>query len=154
MVNWPRIAADSLEERIDLEGFRLPGTDDRDSDLWRVWQANGLDEESQLAHLDALIYGRSYICVGTNEDDESTPLVTIESPLEMTAEISPRTREVTAALRLYKDKDDENRTVERATLYLPDVTVWAVRRAADGRAAWTEEDRDEHGLGAFRSFRS
>jgi hypothetical protein len=70
MVNWPRIAADSLEERIDLEGFRLPGTDDRDSDLWRVWQANGLDEESQLAHLDALIYGRSYICVGTNEDDE------------------------------------------------------------------------------------
>jgi len=147
MVNWPRVVADSLEERIDLEGFRLPGTDDRDDDLWRVWQANGLDEESQLAHLDALVYGRAYVCVGTNEEDSDTPLVTIESPLEMTAEVSPRTRKVTAALRLYKDKENSGASVDRATLYLPDVTIWASKRWTGPTRGWTEDDRDEHGLG-------
>ncbi|WP_348239933.1 phage portal protein, partial [Salmonella enterica] len=125
MVNWPRITADSLEERIDLEGFRLPGQDERDPELWRVWQANNLDEESQLAHLDALIYGRSYICIGANEDDPNTPVVTVESPLEMTHEIDPKTRKVKAALRFYKDKTEDGYVVDRATLYLPNVTIWA-----------------------------
>jgi Phage portal protein, SPP1 Gp6-like len=147
IVNWPRIVADSLEERIDLEGFRLPGQYRRDPELWRICQANNIDEESQLAHLDAIVYKRSYICVGTNEDDPSTPLVTIESPLEMTAEISPRTRKVTAALRLYKDRDDENKVVEKAVLYLPDVTVWAERGFTGVARGWVEIDRDEHGLG-------
>lgn len=146
-VNWPRVVADSLEERIDLEGFRLPGNYKRDAELWRIWQANNLDEESQLAHLDALVYGRSYICVGTNEDDDKTPLITVESPMEMTAEISPRTRKVTAALRYYKDKDDDNYVVDKAVLYLPDVTIWAEKRWVGTTRGWAETDRDEHGLG-------
>jgi hypothetical protein len=65
----------------------------------------------------------------------------------MTAEVSPRTRKVTAALRLYRDKDDENRTVERATLYLKTSPSGPSAAPPTGRAAWTEEDRDEHGLG-------
>lgn len=147
MVNWPRIAVDSLEERIDFEGFRLPGKHERDEELWRIWQANNLDEESQLAHLDALVYGRSYICVGTNEDDPNTPLVTVESPLEMTAEISPRTRKVTAALRLWKDKDDEGYVVDKAVLYLPDSTVWLEKRYTGTQRGWVAVVRDEHELG-------
>ncbi|WP_394620939.1 phage portal protein [Lentzea sp. JNUCC 0626] len=147
MVNWPRIVADSLEERIDAEGFRLPGKHERDENLWHVWQANNLDEESQLGHLDAIVFGRSYICIGTNEDDENTPLVTVESPLEMTAEISPRTRKVTAALRLYRDKDDDGRVVDKATLYLPKVTIWAERRWTGPSRGWVEVERDEHNLG-------
>lgn len=150
MVNWPRVVADSLEERVDLEGFRLSDTEERDDDLWRIWQANNLDEESQLAHLDALIYGRSYICVGANDEDPDTPIVTIESPMEMTAEVSPRTRKVTAALRLYRDHDDEGRILDRATLYLPEVTVWVTRRWSGPTRGWVEDEenpRDEHGLG-------
>lgn len=146
MVNWPRITADSLEERVDLEGFRLPGKHERDKELWKVWQANGLDEESQLAHLDALIYGRSYICVGSG-DDEDTPLVTVESPLEMTHEIDPRTRKATVALRLYRDKDEDGYVVDRATLYFPDETVWAEKRWSGTERGWVETDRDEHELG-------
>ncbi|MBP2323365.1 hypothetical protein JOF56_003750 [Kibdelosporangium banguiense] len=146
-VNWPRITADSLEERIDLEGFRLPGKHERDKNLWHVWQANNLDEESQLAHLDAIIYGRSYICVGSNEDDESTPLITVESPLEMTAEVSPKTRRVTVALRLYRDKDENGHVVDKATLYMPKVTVWAEKRWTGSERGWVEVDRDEHLLG-------
>ena len=147
-VNWPRIVADSLEERIDLEGFRLPGESKRDPKLWRVWQANNLDEESQLAHLDAIIYGRSYICVGSNEDDAATPIVTVESPMEMTAEVSRRTRKVTAALRYYREKDDAGLIVDHAVLYLPDQTIWAEKRWTGSTARdWTVVDRDQHELG-------
>ncbi|WP_158633182.1 phage portal protein [Amycolatopsis sp. WAC 04182] len=146
-VNWPRITADSLEERIDLEGFRMPGKHERDADLWRIWQANNLDEESQLAHLDAIVYGRSYICIGSREDDPETPLITVESPLEMTAEISPKTREVTAALRLYRDKDEDGRVVDKATLYFPNVTIWAEKRWSGESRGWTEVSRDNHDLG-------
>jgi hypothetical protein len=99
VVNWPRIAADAIEERLDLTGFRLATSPEDDADLWRIWQANDLDEEAQLAHLDALVFGRSYATVGTNEADAGAPLIAVESPLEMIAERDPRTREVTSAAR-------------------------------------------------------
>jgi hypothetical protein len=142
VVNWPRLAVDALEERLDLEGFRLDGAESDDVELWRIWQANDLDEESQLAHLDALIYGRSFICVGAGEDDD-TPLVTVESPREMIAAFDPRTRAVSAALRLYGDTD-ENPEPQLATLYLPDRTRW-LAKGSDGR--WVEYDGDDHNLG-------
>lgn len=142
VVNWPRMAADGVEERLDIEGFRFPGVDEADDELWRIWQDNNLDEESQLAHLDALIYGRSYVCVGANEDDDATPLVTVESPFELVHESDSRTRRVSAALRLY---DVVNGQVQRGTLYLPDATVWLAWDS--GRGWWVEADRDDHELG-------
>lgn len=144
IVNWPRLSVDSLEERLDLEGFRLSGQDADDVELWRIWQANDLDEESQLGHLDAFIYGRSFICVGAG-DDEDTPLVTIESPREMIAAIDPRTRHVSAALRLYGSTDD-NPEPQLATLYFPTRTVWLERRPGLN-PRWVEWDRDDHNLG-------
>jgi hypothetical protein len=141
LVNWPRVTVDAVEERLDVEGFRYPGADEADADLWRIWQASDLDEESELAHTDALVYGVSYVCVGTNERDPETPLVSIESPLEMTHAIDPRTREVSSALRAYGP--DENGQPQFATLYLPEQTSWLERQ--DGE--WVEYDRDEHRLG-------
>lgn len=143
IANWPRIAVGSLEERIDLEGFRLPGNAAADAELWRIWQANDLDEESQLAHLDALVFGRSFICVGAG-DDPNTPLITVESPLEMAAEWDPRSRRLSAAARFYVDTSSGDE-IRRATLYLPDKTEWLVW---DGQ--WVtdpDEDPDEHVLG-------
>ena len=142
IVNWPRLGVDSVEERLDVEGFRYPDTDEADRELWRVWQANDLDEESQLAHLDALIVGRSFAAIGTNERDSDTPLVTVESPREVVAERDPRTRQLTNVLRLY-DTPDGGGAPQKATLYLPAATVWLERK--QGR--WDEVDRDKHGLG-------
>lgn len=143
VIAWPQLVVDAVEERLDVEGFRLPDEDTEDLDLWRVWQANGLDEMSQLAHVDALVMRRSYVCVGTNEDDADTPLITVESPLEVYADIDPRTRRVRAALRRVDEEDSVVRIGEQyATLYLPDRTIWY---RWDGR--WREEGRDEHGLG-------
>lgn len=144
-VNWPRITVDSIEQRCDVEGFRLPGADSADDELWAIWQANDLDEESQQAHLDALVFGRSYVCVGSRTPDDPTPgvpLVTVESAFEMTHEWDPRTRAVSAALR--RTGRTASGVPESATLYLPDQTVWLER----SRSGWVELDRDVHGIGA------
>jgi hypothetical protein len=146
IVNWPRLVVDATTERLTVEGFRYPGTDDTDDELWRVFQANNLDEESALGHLDAAIFGRSYVCVGTNEKDRQTPIVTVESPQEMYASIDPRTRRVTAAIRrTFSTEPDPGVTPiqDLATLYLPNVTVW--QQLQNG--TWIETDRDEHKLG-------
>lgn len=141
VVNWPRVAVDAVEERLDIEGFRFPGADGADDDLWAVWQANAMDEQSQLGHVDALALRRAYVAVGTNEADRSTPLITVESPREMVAEIDPRTRKVRAALKVYDVQDGRP---SKATLYQPDATVWLEHR----EGAWGEVDRDTHALGA------
>lgn len=143
IIAWPQLVVDSVEERLDVEGFRLPDEDAGDTDLWRVWQANDMDEQSQLAHVDALVMKRSYVTVGTNEDDANTPLVTAESPLEMFADIDPRNRKMRAALRRVAQEDTYAHINDRsATLYLPDRTVWYT-----WSGGWQEADRDEHKLG-------
>jgi hypothetical protein len=153
MVNWPRVTVDAIEERLDLEGFRLATADRADDEMERIWQANDLDEEAQLAHLDALVFGRSYATVGSNEADSQTPLIAVESPLEMLCERDPRTREVTAAARftggvstLATATASGSSQAVSATLYLPDVTIWLAGSAQGNR--WEEVDRDEHMLGA------
>ncbi len=144
IIAWPQLVVDAIEERLDVEGFRLPDEEGEDKDLWRVWQSNDMDEQSQLGRVDALVMKRSYLSVGTNEDDEDTPLMSAESPLEMFADIDPRTRRERAALRRVVDDGTYAREPERAaTLYLPDSTVWY----GYGKDGWAEEDRDNHGLG-------
>lgn len=138
---WPQLVVDSVDERLDGEGFRLPAADEDDDDLWRVWQANDLDVGSQQAHVDALVMRRAYVSVGSNEDDPDTPLITPESPLEVFADIDPRTRKIRAALKRVAESDAGSSTglTVYSTLYLPDVTVWY-----EGNQ---EVDRDEHNLG-------
>ena len=158
-LGWPMLAVDPLEERLDPLGFRYPEPDDPDPDvapeelasqasdanLMRVWQDNDLDEEAQMGRLDALVMRRSYLTVGTNEDDADTPLVTVESPLELYADIDPRTRQPRAALRRWAENQDNlvRLPEEFATLYLPNATIWYDR----GPQGWRETGRDDHGVG-------
>lgn len=144
IIGWPQLVVDAVEERLDVEGFRLPDEENEDEGLWKVWQANDMDEQSQLASVDSLVMKRAYITVGTDEDDADTPILAAESPLEMYADVDPRTRKLRAALRRVIDDGSYAREPERsATLYLPNETVWYGRK--DG--AWAEEDRDRHNLG-------
>lgn len=144
VVNWPRLVVDSLEERLDLEGFRLADSGDTDARLWSWWQLNNLDEESSLAHLEALVCGRSFVTIGPNSDDPATPVITPESARSMVADIDPRTRAVRAALRLYGGDPAGGGGPESATLYLPERTVFYERR----NSRWREVDVIEHRLGA------
>lgn len=142
IVAWPRTQVKSIGERCNVEGFRLPGEPEADRGLSEVWQASDLDDESQMGHTDSLVFGRSYACVGTGED-QALPLITVESPLEMVHEWSPRTRQTSAAARFYVD-DTSGVLEQRATLYTPEATVWLIL----DRGQWVEsDDRDEHRLG-------
>lgn len=138
-VAWPRITVDALEERLDVQGFRYASSSDGDDELWQIWQTNNLDEESQLAHLDALIYGCSYACVGVNDD--GSPLITVESPAHLSVLWDPRWRAITSALRVYGG--DEYGRNKQATLYLPRETVYL---SEDG-SGWVVSERDPHNLG-------
>jgi SPP1 Gp6-like portal protein len=160
-LGWPSLAVEPLEERLDVLGFRYPEDDEPDpdaapedlvssigdADLQRVWQDNDLDEESQMGHLDALVMKRAYVTVGTNDaGNTDSPLVTVESPLEMFALVDPRTRQVRAALRRWAEQYDfaTQQQMRYATLYLPNQTVWFDQ----GPQGWRETSRDTHNFGA------
>lgn len=146
VINWPRLIIDSLEERLDVEGFRYAEDESAAEDLWQVWQANGLDEASQQAHVDALVMRRSFLIVGSNEQDPATPIVTVESPLQVRADWDPRTRRVRAAVKRWHETDLLTGAVrdQYATLYRPDATHFFEQVGASG---WKETHRDEHQLG-------
>ena len=139
-LGWPATTVDSIEERLDVQGFRMPGQP-ADKSLWDVWQYNNMDERQTFAHTDALALARSYVCVGTNDVDREFPLISVESPTEMIATRDPRTHRVTAALRMYDLVDGQT---NRATFYLPNRTYWLIRD--NGR--WINEfEPDVHNLG-------
>lgn len=139
IVNWNLIVVDSIHERISVKGFRRPGMESGDDELWRIWRANGLPTQSRLGFLDALVYGRSYYCIGANENDPNTPLITVESPREVITARDYRTNKVKSALRMYDVVDGK---ATAATLYLPNETIWL---EVDG-STFKEVDRDQHGM--------
>lgn len=137
VVGWPGTTVDVLEERLDLEDWLSPGAD---LGLSEVFRENDLDVLSSLAHLDALIYGVAFVVVGSGAAGEPDPLVTVESPLSMTAEFDPRSRRIVSAVSRVADKDGN--TVQ-ATVYRADETV----RVERDRGVWVVVDRDRHRLG-------
>ncbi|MFJ2067107.1 phage portal protein [Streptomyces albidoflavus] len=136
VIGWPRIGVEALEQRLDLEAFRWADGSDS-TDLAEIAEANDLYDEASLAHLDALTYGREYVTVGSGDGD-MPPLITYESPLDMTLFWDARLRIATAALR--ESVEDGERI---ATLYLPDQTIHAV----EVQGGWEVYDRDVHRLG-------
>jgi hypothetical protein len=152
VVGWPKIGIDALDERLCIEGFRYPGATEVDDDLAEIWQSNNMDSEHTLINLDALIYGRSYIVVGLDEDGQA--VMTGESPLNLTALWDARMRAVTAALQIYLDTDftSDMYGQEVAALYLPGHTIHMARNATSGgaplgaRGQWEIFDRDNHGF--------
>jgi hypothetical protein len=147
VIGWPRVGVESLEERLDLEAFRWADGADS-SELTEIAEANDLFDESSLAHLDALTYGRGYLAVGSGDcgGEDCPPLISVESPLDMTLMWDARLRMPVAALREcqadgYVESDPEDRMV---VLYLPDQTVRAIPSPSGG---WVVVDRDMHDLG-------
>lgn len=147
VIGWPRIGVEALEQRLDLEAFRWADGSDA-SDLTEIAEANDLLDESSLAHLDALTYGREYLAVGSGDcgSDDCPPLISVESPLDMTLMWDARIRMGTAALRECQAEDmvESGGDERMLVLYLPDQTVLAVPTASGG---WEVVDRDQHGLG-------
>jgi hypothetical protein len=110
VVNWPRLVVDSLEQRLDVEGFRSASRPGASEQLWQLWQNNDLDEQSAQAHVDALVFGRSFIMVWAGDDPRS-PRISVESPLQVITETDPATGRVVGALKRWQDLDNHGRAV-------------------------------------------
>lgn len=113
-VNWARKIVDSVSQRTYIEGFGL-GDGEADEDLWRLFQANDLDEWSQMAHVDALVHGRSFMSVWGNDEDPETPRIVVESAHQIAVAYSPSDRTLRSALKRWTEG-----STQFATLYLPD----------------------------------
>lgn len=139
--NFCALVVDAVEERLDVEGFRIGAVDpDRrgrrnaleaaDADAWRIWQDNQLDAWSQIAHTEALVKRVTYVLVSPFEAEriaERSPRITIEDPSETIVEYSPGTRSRMVGMKRWLDEEAETWF---ATLYYPDrIEKWR----ADGR---------------------
>ncbi|TVL89746.1 phage portal protein [Streptomyces sp. SAJ15] len=147
VIGWPRIGVEALEQRLDLEAFRWADGGDA-GDLAEIAEANDLFDESSLAHLDALTYGRGYLVAGSGDcgSPDCPPLISVESPLDMTLLWDARVRMAVAALReCQQDGLVESGVEDRMiVLYLPGQTVQAMPSPSGG---WEVIDRDIHNLG-------
>lgn len=127
--NWVAVTADAPVERLTVNGMLASGATEADKDLWRVWQLNGLDADSQLGFLGAVNSARSFVLVWGNPDDEETPEVTFEDASQCVVAYAPGSRR--RRLAALKRWDDGSRAF--ATLYLPD-QVWKFERPVLGRS--------------------
>lgn len=98
VVGWPGTVVDVLEERIDHNGWVVPGTT-RDYGINELVTINQLDVEFSKGHLDALIYGIAFGVVGRGtEPDDPEVLITIEPATRMTGHWNRRRRALDFAL--------------------------------------------------------
>jgi hypothetical protein len=112
--NWCQVVVDASVERLKVQGFRFGADQDYvgDQDAWAIWQANQLDTDSGLAHLEAGKSGLAYLIV----DAGDPPRITVESPCEVFVATAPGDRrQRVAALKRWVDYDGKM----HATVYLP-----------------------------------
>jgi hypothetical protein len=107
--NLPRLAITSLTERLRVAGFT-------GVDVWADWLRCDLDQESAIAHREALLLGSSYVIVWA--DAAGRPLVTCESAKQVACVRDPGTRRITAAVKRW-----ETATTTEAVMYGPDEIV-------------------------------
>lgn len=136
VAGWCGTVVDVLEERLDWLGWTSEADD---YGLQGVYAQNGLDIDSGMAHLDSLIFGVSFMSVGSGFDGEPNPLITPHSPKDMTGRWDRRTRRLSSALATVS-RDGQ---VVEATLYTPNETAVFEKR----QGVWVAADRDQHNLG-------
>lgn len=114
--NWCAVVVDAVEERLNVEGFRVGKEPAGDEDAWRIWQANDMDGQIQLAHTDALVGGVAYLIPWLG-DDPSTPEICVANAHDAIVECHPKMhRRRRAGLRVYRDEWG----YDHAELFLPD----------------------------------
>lgn len=113
--NWCSIVVDSVEERLNIEGFRVGEEITADRAAQAIWEHNQLGAQSQLGHTDSLVCGVSNVTSWYGEDGRAE--ITVESPSTSIVATHPKIRSRRlAALRLWVDEAE----FEHAELFLPD----------------------------------
>ncbi|MBA3781192.1 MAG: phage portal protein [Nocardioides sp.] len=153
--NYMGLVIDATTERLAIEGFRFGSDATADEDTWRIYQANNLDADSDMAWLEALICKVSYFHVAPNPKVAETPHIWVEHASQATVEHTPGTnrRHRAASLKVW---DDDWTQEIHATLQLEAdggrIYKFRAQRPKSGitprNPQWTERDvRGEQGNG-------
>lgn len=105
VVGWPAKAVDVLEQRLEFEGFALPGSDAFLSDLALIDEQNKMQLERSQAHVSALEHGTAFVFVTKGDESEGDPpvVISIRSAREATAIKDRRRRRLTSALEVIEN---------------------------------------------------
>lgn len=145
VANWPRMYVDEVARRQKVKSIYRPGEGKADPALQEAFNANNLSAEVPILAKENMVFGRCFMSVGANEDDPEHPLITVESPRQMSCLVNQRRRRMDAAMRKYQEQDG----TLVATLFLPDKTI-QLRMSSNG---WDIDEVgedigvDEHNLG-------
>ncbi|WP_079635081.1 phage portal protein [Mycobacteroides abscessus] len=132
--NIPRLAVNSLAERLRITGFT-------DADVWDDWLRNDLDQLATVAHREALLYGSSFVIVWA--DPQGRPQVSVESARQVQVKRDPGSREVVAAVKRWRTA-----TQTFAVLYLPDqIQHWRANTAGAATPAFELIETIDNPLG-------
>ena len=143
LLGWPRVVVDTITSRQQVRAMILPGEDAADETLQAIWDASNMDAHSEMFRQDVLTYGRGFLSVGASEDMGGLPLVRVESPREIEADVDIRTERMKSAARFYGTT--EGFGPSHATLYMPNYTKWLEK---DKSGRWVQVDEDVHNLGS------
>lgn len=139
VIGWPALAVDPIAERLSIEGFRLAGATDSDPDLWDLWDANDMQAQVPMGHLDALVMRSGWVTIGSPDTRGDPPVIRVESPLNCSALWDGRSMTMTAVLQAYEADGGQ-----QAVLYVPGESVYL---ATDENNTWQVTNRDRHGYG-------
>lgn len=146
--NWCESVVDAPVERLEVLGFRFEKEGPADDTAWEIWQASGMDAESDMLHTEAIKSGRAYTIVGAPEERDGPPRISVEHPAQVVVEHAPgNRRRRLAALKKWRDEEG----YEYATVYLPEwVYKWRtkekIRSAMVGESRnWIPRPGDEGG---------
>ncbi|SER12235.1 phage portal protein [Microlunatus flavus] len=142
--NYVKLATDSLAERLAVDGFRVGGQ--TLTDVWVDWRACGMDRAHRVAITEALVLGQAFLTCWA--DPTGAPVVTVDSPREVAVTRDPLSREVTTALKRWRDDDG----TARAVLYAAEtITLWRGPEVPEGGAlpttGWRYSDTRANPLG-------
>lgn len=117
--NYIALVTSSPVERMQVQGFRFGNDPDTpaDNDANEIWQYNNMDLMSEIAHLTAATYSRSYIMVSPPKSSKY-PIITIEDPKQTIVEHDPADMNIIrAGLKMW---EDDVMGFSVAVIYLPD----------------------------------
>lgn len=145
VINIADLVVQSYENRLDIDGIRLDPTADADDHEAETWDELNMEFVQQQVHLESLALGRAFTQVGVDENGD--PVVTAESPHQMTVIQDPLRRTKSAVKRWRADDGTAMRT-----LYLPNLTTHWVAGGKRSYDLTAEFEADDHGLGRVPVF--
>jgi hypothetical protein len=143
-INYCRLAIDSLAERLSISGYTVDG--EPAPQIWQAWDDSGMPDAHSMAHIEALTLGRSFAIVWA--DAFGSPVISVESAREVAAISHPLTREVTSAIKRWRDPEG----TPHAVLFSPvDVSEFVGPFVPEGgelpTEGWKQISNTPHGLG-------